>query len=131
MDFILVLVSMGRDSSIGIATGYGLDGPGARFFAHVQTGPGAHPESCTTGTGSFPGVKRPGRDTDHTPLLAPKSGKGRAIPLSTLWACSDLQRDCFTSTFILVSTIQVTNSLKFLHTCILGTHLYLVVIDVT
>jgi hypothetical protein len=37
----------------------------ARFFAHVQTGPGAHPASCTTGTGSFPGVKRPGRGADH------------------------------------------------------------------
>jgi hypothetical protein len=36
-----------------------------RFFAHVQTGPGAHPVSCTMGTGSFPGVKRPGRGADH------------------------------------------------------------------
>jgi hypothetical protein len=25
---------------------------GARFFAAVQTGPGAHPASCTMGTGS-------------------------------------------------------------------------------
>jgi hypothetical protein len=53
----------GRDNSVGIATGYGLDGPGieyrlgARFFAHVQTGPGAHPASSTMGTGSFPGVE--------------------------------------------------------------------------
>jgi hypothetical protein len=38
---------------------------GARFFAHVQTGPGAHPASCTMGTGSFPGVKRSGRGADH------------------------------------------------------------------
>jgi hypothetical protein len=38
---------------------------GARFFAHVQTGPGAHPASCIMGTGSFPGVKRPGRSADH------------------------------------------------------------------
>jgi len=30
---------------------------GARFFAPVQTGPGAHPAFCTIGTGSFPGVK--------------------------------------------------------------------------
>jgi hypothetical protein len=29
----------------------------ARFSAPVQTGPGAHPASCTMGTGSFPGVK--------------------------------------------------------------------------
>jgi hypothetical protein len=38
---------------------------GARFFAHIQTGPGAHPISFTMGTGSFPGVKRPGRGTDQ------------------------------------------------------------------
>jgi hypothetical protein len=29
----------------------------ARFSAPVQTGPGAHPASCTMGTGSFPGVE--------------------------------------------------------------------------
>ena len=44
----------GPGSVVGIATGYGLDGPGiesrwggARFSAPVQTGPGAHPASCT------------------------------------------------------------------------------------
>jgi len=31
---------------------------GARFFASVQIGLGAHPASCTKGTGSFPGIKR-------------------------------------------------------------------------
>jgi hypothetical protein len=41
---------------------------GARFFARVQNGPGADPVSCTMGTGSFPGVKRPGRGADHPPL---------------------------------------------------------------
>jgi hypothetical protein len=40
---------------------------GARFFAHVQTGPGTHPASCTMGTGYFPVVKRPGRGADHPP----------------------------------------------------------------
>jgi hypothetical protein len=40
---------------------------GARLFASVQTGPGAHPASYTMGTGSFPGVKRPGRGADHPP----------------------------------------------------------------
>jgi len=30
---------------------------GARFSAPVQAGPGAHPASCSMGTGSFPGVK--------------------------------------------------------------------------
>jgi hypothetical protein len=63
-----------------IATGYGLDGPGiesrwgSRFSAPVQTGPGAHPASCTTGTGSFPGVES-GRGVTLTPhpLLVPRS----------------------------------------------------------
>jgi hypothetical protein len=40
---------------------------GARFFAYVQTGPGAYPASYTMGTGVFPGVKRPGRGADHPP----------------------------------------------------------------
>ena len=63
----------GRDRSVGIATRYGMDGPriesrwGARFSAPVQTGAGAHPTSYTMCTGSFPGVKRPGRGVDHPP----------------------------------------------------------------
>jgi len=40
---------------------------GMRFSAPVQTGPGAFPASCTIGTGSFPGVKWPGRGVDHPP----------------------------------------------------------------
>jgi hypothetical protein len=40
---------------------------GTRFFAYVQTGPGAYPASYTMGTGSFPGVKRLGRGADHPP----------------------------------------------------------------
>ena len=70
---------MGRDSSVGIATRYGLDGPGiesrwggARFSVPVETGPGAHPASYTMGTGSLPGVKRPWRGVDHPP---PSSAK--------------------------------------------------------
>jgi hypothetical protein len=38
---------------------------GARFSVPVQTGPGAYPTSYTMGTGSFPGVNRPGRGDDH------------------------------------------------------------------
>src|SRR5215468_11015041 len=75
------------DSSVGIPTELraGRSGDripvGVRFFAHVQTGPGTHPGSCTMDTGSFPGVKRPGCGADHPPLLAPRSRKDRAIPL--------------------------------------------------
>jgi hypothetical protein len=69
-----------RDSSVGIALGYGLDDRGSRvrflagagnFSLHhrVQNGSGAHPASYPMGTrGSFPGwVKRKGRDVDHLP----------------------------------------------------------------
>jgi hypothetical protein len=63
----------GPGSVVGIANGYGLDSPGiesrweARFSALVQTGPGAHPASCTMVTGSLPGVKS-GRGVTLTPL---------------------------------------------------------------
>jgi len=58
---------------------------GGRNFPSVQTGPGAHPASCTIGTVSFPGVKC-GRGVLLTtdPLLAPRSWKSRAIPLPPL-----------------------------------------------
>jgi hypothetical protein len=61
-----------RDSSVGIALGYGLDDRGSRvrfpavagnFSLHhrVQNGFGAHPASCTMGTmGFFPGGKAAG-----------------------------------------------------------------------
>jgi len=54
---------IGPGSAVGIATSYGLDGPGiesrwgARFSAPVQTSPGAHPASCTMSTRSFLGGK--------------------------------------------------------------------------
>jgi hypothetical protein len=44
---------------------------GARFSAPVQTGPGAHPASCTIGTGYFPGVNRPRRSVDYPPHITP------------------------------------------------------------
>ena len=69
-----------RAGRSGIESWWGRDIP------LVQTGPGAHPASCTMRTVSFPGVKC-GRDvllTTH-PLLVPRSWKSRAIPLPTLW----------------------------------------------
>jgi len=81
-------------SSVVIATGYGLDGPGiesrwgARFSAPVQTGPGAHLAFCIMGTGSFPGVKN-GRSmtlTPHPPSSA--VGHERVLPL---WAVRPVQ----------------------------------------
>ena len=70
-DIIIIII-------IIIATRYGLGVPGIasrwgeRFSAPVQTGPGAHPATYKTGTGSFPGVKRLGRGVDHPPLSSAK-----------------------------------------------------------
>ena len=74
----LPLFHVDRRNSVGIATGYGLDGLGIEsrwgrdFSTPVQTCPGAHPASCTIGTGSLPGVKS-GRGVTLTPhpLLVP------------------------------------------------------------
>jgi hypothetical protein len=63
-----------RESSAGLATRYGLDGPGiefrwggGRFSAPIQTGLGAHPTPHTNSTGSFPRVMWPRRGVDHPP----------------------------------------------------------------
>jgi len=84
----------GPGSSVGIVTDYGLDGPGIdsrweRDFPSVQTGPGAHPPSCTMGTGSFPAVEAAGVwGWPPHPLLVPKVlEKSRTIPLLNLRAC--------------------------------------------
>ena len=63
----------GRDSSVRIATRYGLDGPGietrcGRFFSiPVQTGPVAHSASYKMGSRFFPRVTLPGLGVDHPP----------------------------------------------------------------
>jgi len=88
----MATVKQGLGSSVGIVTDYGLDSPGiksrwGRDFPPLQTGLGAHPASCTMGTGSFPGVKC-GRGvllTPH-PLLVLRSWESIAIPLPPLWA---------------------------------------------
>ena len=67
----ILTVYVGRDSSVGVATLYGLDRPGiesrwGRDFSHPsRPALGSHPASCTMGTGFFPGAK--GRVVDHPP----------------------------------------------------------------
>ena len=65
---------------------------GARFSAPVQTDPGAHPASCTTGTQSFLGVKS-GQGVTLTPhpILVPWSRKSRAISLLPYWDVRPVQ----------------------------------------
>jgi len=75
------VTSVGRDSSVGIATNYNLDGPGiesgwgARFSSPVQIGPGPHPAFSTIGTGSFLGVNGQERGVDYAPHLASRFKK--------------------------------------------------------
>jgi hypothetical protein len=82
-------------SSGSIVSDYGLDDRaigvrslvGAKDFSSslcVQTGSGAHPASCTMGTGGpFPGGKSaPGRDADHSPHLVPRSRMSRSYSSS-------------------------------------------------
>ena len=77
------------DSSVGIATRYGLDGPGiesrwggwAIISSPAQTGTGAHPASCTMDTGSFSVVKLPGRDADPSPPSSVKV-KVKVLPIT-------------------------------------------------
>jgi len=65
---------------------------GARFSIPGQTGPGAHPASCTMGTRSFPGIKSNwGVTLTPRPLLVLWSRKSRAIPLLPLWAVQLVQ----------------------------------------
>ena len=64
--------NVGRDSSVGIdivlAGRFGdrISVGGRDFSAPTQTCPGAHPAYSTMGTGSFQGLRRPGRGVDHS-----------------------------------------------------------------
>jgi len=70
---MLLKYSVGRDSSVDVATGCGLDGPGIEsrwgrdFPLPSRSVLGAHPASYTMGTGLLMGVKRPGCGVDHPP----------------------------------------------------------------
>jgi hypothetical protein len=64
----------------------------ARFFAPVQTGPGAYPASCTMDTGSFP---RRGRDVElylYSPSGSSWPVLGWTLPLPFTHFCQRLSR---------------------------------------
>jgi hypothetical protein len=68
-----MLYNVGRDSVVGIATRYGLDGPGIEFrwaevFRIRSDWPWGSPSLLYNGYRvSFPGVKRLRRGVDHPP----------------------------------------------------------------
>jgi len=113
---------MGGDSSVGIATRYGLDSPGieswwrARFSAPVQTGPGTHPASCTMSGGPFQGLMRPRRGVGH-PLPSSAEIKERVdytCPLPPFWAFVACSRGNFTFCFYVN---LIVFKLAFRHGC--------------
>jgi hypothetical protein len=69
----------GPISSVGITTGYGLDGPEiesrwGEIFHTCPDRPWGPPSLLYNGYRVFPGArKRPGRDTDPSPLLVVRS----------------------------------------------------------
>jgi len=73
--------TVGRDSSVGIATGYGLDGPGmnpggGEIFCTCPDRPWGPPSLLYNGYRVFPGGKlRPGRGVDHSPPFSPRLRK--------------------------------------------------------
>jgi len=78
-------------SSVGIGTGYRLDGPGSNPGGDENFRPSRPALGPTMGTGSFPGAKCDwGLLLTTHPLLVPRSWKNRAIPLPTLWATPGL-----------------------------------------
>jgi hypothetical protein len=84
-------------SVVGIATGYGLDGPGieslrGRDFPHLSRpalGPTQPPVQWVPGL--FWGKEQPGHDTDPSPPSSAMVKKGRALPLLPLWAVQPTQ----------------------------------------
>ena len=79
-------------SSVGVVTGYGLNGPGiesrwGEIFRTCPDRPWGPPSLLHNGYRVFPGGKeRTGRAADHSPTSSAAVMKSRAIPLPTLWA---------------------------------------------
>ena len=83
----------GRDSSVGIATHYGLDGPriesrwGGQYFPHYPDRPWCPPSLLYNGYRVFPGGKAAKQwRWPPNPSSAEVKEKSRAIPLLPLWA---------------------------------------------
>jgi hypothetical protein len=109
---------------------------GARNFSlhhRVHTGSEAHPASYPPGTrGSFPGgVKRPGREPDHSPpsRVEVKNARNYHSPNTPSWRGAELKhRDSFTyyilsliiiiiiiTTTIIITIITTTTTTGFIH----------------
>jgi hypothetical protein len=96
---------VGRDGSVGITTGYGLDGPGieSRWGANRTRPdrPWGPPSHLYNGYRvSFPGVKRPERGVDNPPSSCAEVKERVELYLySSTWAFVACSRVNFTFTF--------------------------------
>ena len=98
---------VGRDSSVGIATRYGLDGPG---IESQWTGRDfSHPSRSALGPILYNGFRV--FPVDRPPHLAPRLKKSRAIPLPplVLVAC---YRASFTFTCTQVRNVSAPGTVK-------------------
>jgi hypothetical protein len=89
---VLCLYRVGRDSSVGKATRYGLDGLGVehRWGEVFRTNLYRPWDPPSLHRACFPGLKWLGMVlTSHLPL-APRLKKNRAILLLPLWACTSV-----------------------------------------
>jgi hypothetical protein len=119
-----------RDSSVGIALGYGVDDPDSMFrfpagagnfslHNRVQNDSGAHPASYPVVTrGSFPGLKRPGPEADHSPPSSAEVKEWVELylhsPNTPSWRGAQLKhRDNFTFTFLICWTFGQIRLLNF------------------
>jgi hypothetical protein len=120
----LLFLALGRDSSVGAANGYGMDGPGiesrwTRDFPNLSR--------SALGTTQLPVQWVPGLSrgvnygrgltlTPH-PLLVPWSWKSRVIPVLPLWAVQPVQslsactRETFTFHLLFLSLTAAATSL--------------------
>ena len=85
----LLKPTLSRDSSVGIVTRYGLNGPAIEFrwgrdFPHPSTTTLGPPASYTTGTGSLPGLKQPRRGGNHPPPSSAEV-KEKVLPFGPSW----------------------------------------------
>jgi len=89
-----------------------------RFSGPVPTGPGAHPTSCTVGTGSFQGVKWPGHGNDHPTLSCCEV----TAPLGLL-TCSRVN-------FIIPLQMEIIFDINIYFDCLLSHRVFISVIPV-
>jgi hypothetical protein len=106
---------VGRDSSVGIATRYGLDGPGiesrwGRGFTHLSRPALRAPSLLYNGYRVFSGGKATGAwRCPPTSISRRGQRKNGAIPLLHLWTFVDCSRMNFTLPLLLHSSLGGTS----------------------